>query len=622
MKTSLLVAVSALSLMWGNVAFAQRVIDPHAKGDELTPITLDTPIEQALAHGSYITPGDDPVIYADYGVRLVEGQSVRIDLMSGDFDAYLELYREGQSESEPLVRDDDGGSHGMDARLRFTAPETGDYVVRVRTFSGTEGGSFSLLVTEQVARTYPEGRTLVMGRAVRGQLDEKSVLDDDDARYAPYRWSAQAGERVALSLASADFDTLISIGQINNGRYIELDQNDDDTRGHGTLDSYLVFTAPSDGTYYIMAKSLTADAEGEFSLKMEEGPKPAVVRALRFDQSVDGELKDDTGTGYGSGGADQWRFRGEAGQRISAVLKSNDFDTFLELYGQEGESLASDDDSDGDLNARLIYTLPTTGEFILEARAIGGGTGSYDLELKALPPTPKPFDIGFGQTREDELKDTSATADDGQRYVAYVFDGKAGQRIQFTVRSGDFDAVSEIDLLTEGETTYEALASDDDGLRQGTDSRLNFTLPEDGRYELRAQGLERDAKGLFSVELTDRGPEPKPGSLLVPSVARGELTDLDSLTEEGQSYDAYEFKAKADEKLRFTLISAAFDAVVEVGESKNTSWRLAESDDDGLSDNHARLDWSAPRDGTYQVRVRGYQPGSSGTYSLIVERRP
>ncbi|MNY16780.1 hypothetical protein D3C86_1500640 [compost metagenome] len=70
------------------------------------------------------------------------------------------------------------------------------------------------------------------------------------------------------------------------------------------------------------------------------------------------------------------------------------------------------------------------------------------------------------------------------------------------------------------------------------------------------------------------------------------------------------------------MISAAFDAVVEVGEDKDGDFRSLEEDDDSLSDTHARLDWTAPRDGTYVVRARSFAAASTGDYVLTVERQP
>ena len=42
----------------------------------------------------------------------------------------------------------------------------------------------------------------------------------------------------------------------------------------------------------------------------------------------------------------------------------------------------------------------------------------------------------------------------------------------------------------------------------------------------------------------------------------------------------------------------------------------------GLSDTHARLDWTAPEDGTYVVRARAYGPSQTGAYALTIERKP
>ena len=616
MKTSLLVAVSAVSLMWNGMAQAQ------ASSPVPVNIQLGAEVSAELNDESSQTRGDGASVYRDYLVRLRAGQAIQVDLSSDDFDAYLEVFEAGKTSDAALAFNDDAVGQGMNARLRYVAEQGGDYIIRARTLMGASGGDYDLKVVEAQPHDYPQGRALTMDDAITGSLNLKSAVDEDDNRMAAFSWTARAGDRMALRLESEDFDALLSLGQVGNGRFTELARNDDGADNGGSLDSYLVFTAPSAGDYYIKAQAVSSDSEGRFKLTMEEAPKAAEVRSIRFDESVEGSLNAETGMGLNNQPADQWQFSGREGQRISAILTADDFDAYLELFDAEGQSLATDDDGAGDLNSRLVFSLPKDGVYRLEARSLSDGDGDYELALKAMAPAPAPRAIQYGQTLEGELTPNSAIDDDGHFYNGFVFDGQANQRVQFTVRSGDFDAMSEAGLMASGDAPFEALKSDDDGLQQGTDSRLTFTLPEDGRYEFRALGLEADASGLYSVELIDLGPEPKPGSLLVPSVARGQLTDQDSLTDEGVSYDAYSFKAKGDEALRFTLISADFDAVVEVGEIKSDSFRLAESDDDSLSDRHARLDWTAPRDGTYQVRVRSYAPNSEGTYSLIVERKP
>ena len=70
------------------------------------------------------------------------------------------------------------------------------------------------------------------------------------------------------------------------------------------------------------------------------------------------------------------------------------------------------------------------------------------------------------------------------------------------------------------------------------------------------------------------------------------------------------------------MISNAFDAMVQVGRDEEGSFEPLASDDDGLSDTHARLDWAAPDDGVYMVRARSFASGETGDYVLMVERQP
>ncbi|MBX4159118.1 PPC domain-containing protein, partial [Lactiplantibacillus plantarum] len=114
------------------------------------------------------------------------------------------------------------------------------------------------------------------------------------------------------------------------------------------------------------------------------------------------------------------------------------------------------------------------------------------LKLSETAAPPAPTATTFGQTIEGEITDDGPQADDGKRYHAYAFTGAKGQRVQAVLRSGDFDAYLEIGRA---EGDFEALASDDDGLAEGTDSRLTFTLPDDGEYVVRAMPLSAEEKG-------------------------------------------------------------------------------------------------------------------------------
>ena len=604
MRYSLLAAVSAVALLSTGAAWAQSAADARL-GDD---------IRGRLEDGDARTRGSDGYRYDDYRVNLRAGQRLEAQMTSDDFDAYLEVYAEGSLRQSRASDDDSAGD--LNARLRFTAPEAGVYIVRARTFSGIETGDYQLSLKERAAPRMPRPGRIAVGRDETGSLGGNSAEDDDGKRYDAYAFRASAGERVKIDLESDDFDSVLRVGRIVNGAFVQMAENDD---GGSSLNARLVFTAPQAGEYLIRVTSYNGSAEGDYRLSMEQGPPAPTAAPVTIGEETRGRLNSDSATSDSGAPADLYRFSGRAGQRVAITMKADGFDTYLELFDANHNSLATDDDSAGDLNARLTHTLAEDGDYLIEARAFSSGEGPYTLNIEEIAPPPPPSAIAFGQTVEGELTNSDATDDDGRRYDAFVFSGTEGQRIQAVMRSGDFDAYLQ---LGENGEEFSEIASDDDGLGQGTDARLIFTLPETGEYVLRARSWSRDAKGLYALELQDLGGEPSPGSLLIGSTVRARLTERASITDEGIYYDAYHFKAKADEKLRFTLIASSFDAVVEVGEEKDGDYFKLEEDDDSLSDTHARLNWTAPRDGSYVLRARSFGSNSTGDYVLITERQP
>jgi len=72
------------------------------------------------------------------------------------------------------------------------------------------------------------------------------------------------------------------------------------------------------------------------------------------------------------------------GKAYKIDLNSPDFDTFLRLENSKGKEVAFNDDiSQDDLNSRLIYVAPESGEFKIIATTFkGGDTGTFTLEMK------------------------------------------------------------------------------------------------------------------------------------------------------------------------------------------------------------------------------------------------
>ena len=71
-------------------------------------------------------------------------------------------------------------------------------------------------------------------------------------------------------------------------------------------------------------------------------------------------------------------------------LMSGEFDAYLKLYDPDGRILAEDDDGGGDLNARLVFTLPRDGVYRALATSYQRqGIGAYTLMLREFYPKKK-----------------------------------------------------------------------------------------------------------------------------------------------------------------------------------------------------------------------------------------
>lgn len=606
-RQTILAAVSLLAMSIATPTLAQEVV----------PLAPGATVEGRIAEGD-ATAADDAYRYDDYRIRARAGQRLEAIMRAGEFDAYLEIFREGESES--LASDDDGLGEGTDSRLRFSAERAGTYVLRARTLAGVEGGSYTLALTERPAAGRPPRPTGIrVGQSIEGALTAHDPETSGGQAYDAFSFRARAGDRFQIDLSSDAFDPVVRVGRMRAGEFDELAMNDD-TAETG-LNSRLIFTAPDNADYIIRATPLGAGGEGAYTVALARAPELAPAQPIQIGGTIEGALSEGDGKGASGATADAYRFSGREGQRIRIDMSSDEFDTYVELFDGQHASLAEDDDGGPEgTNSRLTFTLPRTGDYFIEARAFTEATGGYVLSLSEVEPEKAPDVLPFGSPIEGEISEADPTDSEDRAFDAFAFSGVAGQRVQAVMRSGDFDTYLQIGRAG---PEFEALASDDDGLGEGTDSRLSFTLPEAGDYVLRASPLGADGKGLYALELNDRGPQPQPGSVLVGATARGVLTESDATAEDNSFYDAYRVTLKEDEKLVITMVSNEVDSFLVVGRPQDGGgFEVLGSDDDSLSDTHAKLEWTAPADGVYEVRAGTFQQGQTGAYALNVEKQP
>ncbi|MEB3191996.1 MAG: PPC domain-containing protein [Snowella sp.] len=131
--TGLLLSILSLIISFPSQA-ENRLYNP-------IPLSLNTEINDRLTDRDI--PTGEGGFARDYVVELEKGDQVAIDLKSDEFDTVIALIaRDGST----VGSNDDGPEGGTNSLLFARIKETGDYIVRVRTFGVTGGGQFTLKI--------------------------------------------------------------------------------------------------------------------------------------------------------------------------------------------------------------------------------------------------------------------------------------------------------------------------------------------------------------------------------------------------------------------------------------------------------------------------------------------
>lgn len=397
-----------------------------------------------------------------------------------------------------------------------------------------------------VFATAAPAQTISVGQTVAGELTGDDEREGEVA-VDVWRFRAEAGGTYLVTLRSEDFDAYLRVGQRPDGDCSRCRLDDD---SGGGLDSRVLFWTDEEGTYEIRARSLTGGT-GRYTLALEDArdtdvdtvpgygvPDTAMAGVYATDaplvvpQDPDGEDPDvvqvvgallpgvpvtgvlERGDARGDTGAyaEAWDYRGLAGETVTALLSSRDFDALLVLgrwNGAAWEELGMDDDNGAGTDSELVFTFDRDGTYAFQVTGFGAeAAGAYTLELRsdgggygpgAVDTTVSPsVPLAYGRTVRERLRGDEPTMD-GRYYDLYRFHGRVGETVTLTLRSDDFDAW----LFVASASTGEKLATDDDGAG-GRDSRVTVTLPETGEYLLRATSFGPGERGDYTL-LLERG---------------------------------------------------------------------------------------------------------------------
>lgn len=471
-----------------------------------------------------LRPGDDRLDSGEYR-DLFEfygraGQRIGLRLTSDDFDPYLMVRGPGDfSEDNDDVSDSD-----RNALLNLYLPTDGTYSISATSYASGERGNYRLSL---IAGSFAGGQTgggqavtagVLTPGARRGELawDDQTLSSGEyiDRYVLPVR----RGQTYEVTLSADGFDPYLLV----RGPGGLSEDNDDDPARRGTRDSRIQFTAPADGEATVAATSYAAGETGSYVLTLDgRGSRPPVAQAgtevetLRLGETREGWLSPSDRTLESGEYTNSFVFEGRRGQRLDLNLSSDDFDPYLAISGPNNFS-AYNDDADGVTDSRLRITLPADGPYLITATSYAPReTGAYRLAVRpdSGPGRVEPAShadeqagvggrIAVGQTVAGSLGFGDETLSSGEYVDTYSFAGRRGQRVAVELTSSAFDAYTI--LRTPSGEQHE----NDDG-QNGTDSRLDTVLAEDGDYQVMVTSYAPGETGSYRFSVNPSAGSPR-----------------------------------------------------------------------------------------------------------------
>lgn len=245
----------------------------------------------------------------------------------------------------------------------------------------------------------------------------------------------------------------------------------------------------------------------------------------------------------------------------------------------------------------------------------------------ALAQTSPPRTISIGQTVTGEL--LAKEEDKDKEWIADYFDlrGTKGETVTITLNSDDFDPSIDLDK------DDDHLAEDDDG-GEILDSRLVFEFPDTGVYRINVTSSERDETGKYTLRVVRGGvvtakddeeeddrparparqrDRPSAQTIRYGQTIQGRLTDTSPMHRDDTPYLPYVFNGKKGEVITAEM-TAEFDAYL-VLQLPNDNEDLA-TNDDGAGGTNAKLVYTLPVDGQYEIRANAISEDATGPFTL------
>ncbi len=544
------------------------------------PLQAQAVLRSGVTARGELRSGDlklDDDTYADlWRFTGTAGEAVTVTLRSRDFDTYLVVgYFDEAGDFKNLQSDDDGAG-GTDSRVTLRLPRGGEFIARANTLSKGETGAYTLdlapasepvpTVASKSLGSYAE---IAIGQVVRGALASGDEKLADDSYADTYRFTGTAGLRVTITLKSSDFDAYLSVGRAQDGRFTEIESDDDG--GDGT-DAQLELALPGTGEYLVRANTLMEGETGAYELQVQVAGggesralsagdplvsvQPGARMPLVLGQTLRGTLETGDEKLSDDSYADIWVYQGRRGETLTMVQRSTAHDAYLTAgpvsNGRWVWSESNNNDAGG-TDARLVVTLKADGEYWVRPNALNKGLGAYTLFVTS------------------DLSPAAPVASVSPR-------PPAGQPQPSMPSAGPLQQ----------------------GITPGASNAGGGPTP-------------RPSQPATTAAAGARVP------IQVGQTVRGELTAADEFNFDSTYVDTYVFRGSRGQRVDIIMMSPAFGSYVLFGRAPAPGVTFSSIETKGASRGaEARMSVTVPDDGEYWVRANSFGK-VTGSYVLSVE---
>ncbi|MFP4321854.1 MAG: hypothetical protein ACLFTK_05310 [Anaerolineales bacterium] len=349
------------------------------------------------------------------------------------------------------------------------------------------------------------------GEEVTGSLNDETWFEE-------WFFAGSAGDVVIIELTAVEpppdgLDPYVVLLDPNG----EVITENDDREPGNTNAAIEQVTLNQDGLHGIIATRFRfdeGDTSGEYrlSLRLDDGQRPGPgAESLGDDQRDASTPPPDiilynepvTGTLNDDNPVESWLFEGFEGDVISINMQRQDdgsnLDPLLRLRDAQGRELVQNDDAElGTLDAAITdFTLPYTGQYVIEATRFGEATGAtsggYTLEIVTDATSASAPNIGQPAPPDmDDAADGDAVVygdfvrgtlpENGS--ISYFFDGQQGDVVTISVKQAADSLLNPAVALMAQDSTVD-FGTFNEQFNSPADARIvEETLPADGTYQI------------------------------------------------------------------------------------------------------------------------------------------